>query len=116
VQALIRSLPKSLRTRFVPAPRPPRNSPCRCLCFGEGDIRAASGGGAEPSGRHLGSLGTPFREPPADGLRMNVRVTDAEGRLLASDPRSGGHPRRQLGQQAAKVFRRRKIPAGTAAV
>ena len=102
VLALIRSLPKSLRTRFVPAPETAKQV-VPMLHFGEGDIRAAV---ATALGR-LGGVSVPpdaFQEDrlPAE-LRMNIRVTDAEGRLLASD-RDLEAIRRQLGQQAAESF------------
>jgi len=43
---------------------------------------------------------------------MNIRVTDAEGRQLASD-RDLEAIRRQLGQEAAESFSRVEDPAGT---
>ena len=111
VLALIRSLPKSLRTRFVPAPDAAKQV-VPMLRFGEGDIRAAVAAALA----HLGGVHIPpdaFQEDrlPAE-LRMNIRVTDAEGRLLASD-RDLEAIRRQLGQEAAESFARSRIPAGT---
>ena len=83
VLALIRSLPKSLRTRFVPAPDTAKRV-VPMLRFGEGDIHAAVAAALS----RLGGIAVPpdaFQEDrlPTE-LRMNVRVTDAEGRLLAS--------------------------------
>ena len=108
VLALIRSLPKSLRTRFVPAPDAAKQV-VPMLRFGEGDIRAA----VATALSRLGGVSVPtdaFQEDrlPAE-LRMNIRVTDAEGRLLASD-RDLEAIRRQLGQEAAESFARVEDP------
>ena len=102
VLALIRSLPKSLRTRFVPAPDTAKQV-VPMLRFGEGDIHAAVAAALS----RLGGISVPpdaFQEDrlPAE-LRMNIRVTDAEGRLLASG-RDLEAIRRELGQQAAESF------------
>jgi ATP-dependent helicase HrpA len=102
VLALIRSLPKSLRTRFVPAPET-ADRVVPLLRFGEGSIHAAV---AAALG-HLGGISVPpdaFQDErlPLE-LRMNVRVTDAEGRLLASG-RDLEAIRRELGAQAAESF------------
>ncbi|MFZ1934100.1 MAG: DUF3418 domain-containing protein, partial [Thermoguttaceae bacterium] len=102
VLALIRSLPKSLRTRFVPAPETAERV-VPLLRFGQGNIHAAV---AAALG-HLGGLVVPpdaFQDDrlPAE-LRMNVRVTDAEGRMLASG-RDLEAIRRELGAQAADSF------------
>ena len=104
VLALIRSLPKSLRTRFVLRPRD-----------GERASRAAAalsarGTSAPRPWRRLWATLAARRSPdafqddrlPAE-LRMNVRVTDAEGRMLASG-RDLEAIRRELGAQAADSF------------
>ena len=64
VLALIRSLPKSLRTRFVPAPDTAKRV-VPMLRFGEGDIRAAVAAALSQLGRHLGSARRLSRRPPA---------------------------------------------------
>ena len=102
VLALIRSLPKSLRTRFVPAPEAAKRV-VAMLQFGQGDIRVAV---AAALGQ-LGGVAIPpdaFQEErlPTE-LRMNVRVTDADGGLLAAGRDLAGI-REQLGLQAAEVF------------
>ncbi len=102
VLALIRSLPKSLRTRFVPAPEAAKHV-VAMLQFGQGDIRVAV---AAALGQ-LGGVAIPpdaFQEDrlPTE-LRMNVRVTDADGGLLAAGRDLAGI-REQLGLQAAEVF------------
>jgi ATP-dependent helicase HrpA len=104
VLALIRSLPKSLRTRFVPAPET-ASRVVPMLRFGEGDIHAAV---AAALGQ-LGGVSIPpdaFQDDrlPAE-LRMNVRVTDAEGRQLAAG-RDLDAIRRELGSQAVESFSR----------
>ena len=102
VLALIRALPKSLRTRFVPAPETAERV-VPMLRFGEGDIHAAV---AAALG-HLGGIVVPpdafqdDRLPPE--LRMNVRVTAADGRLLAAG-RDLEAIRRELGSQPADSF------------
>ena len=108
VSALIRSLPKPLRTRFVPAPETAKRV-VPLLCFGEGDIRAA----VATALSHLGGLSIPpdaFQEDrlPTE-LRMNVRVTDAEGRPLAAG-RDLEDIRRELGSQAAESFSKVEDP------
>ena len=102
VLALIRSLPKSLRTQFVPAPETAKQV-VPMLRFGEGDIHAAVAAALS----RLGGVPVPrdaFQEDrlPTE-LRMNIRVTDAEGRPLASD-RDLEAIRSQLGTQAAESF------------
>ncbi len=108
VLALIRSLPKSLRTRFVPAPETAKRL-APMLRFGEGDIRAAVAAALS----HLGGLSVPpdaFQEDrlPAE-LRMNVRVTDADGRALATG-RDLEDLRRELGPLASESFSRLEDP------
>ena len=102
VLAMIRSLPKALRTRFVPAPEAAKRAMAE-LRHGEGNLRAQVAralsrmGGVEVSARD-------FEEeqlPPE--LQMNVRVTDAEGRTLAAG-RDLDALRRQLGAEAAEAF------------
>ena len=100
VLALIRSLPKSLRTQFVPAPDTAKRV-VPLLRFGEGKIHQAV---AAALGR-LGGIAVPpdaFQDDrlPVE-LRMNVRVNDAAGRELASG-RDLEAIRRELGQQAAE--------------
>lgn len=102
VLALIRSLPKNLRTLFVPAPDAAKRV-AAMLQFGVGDIRAAV---ASVLGQ-LGGVTIPLdafqeeRLPPE--LQMNLRVTDADGSLLAAGRDLAGI-REQLGVQAAEVF------------
>jgi ATP-dependent helicase HrpA len=108
VLALIRALPKSLRTRFVPAPETAKHV-APLLRFGEGDIRAAVAAALS----HVGGLAVPpdaFQEDrlPLE-LRMNVRVTDAEGRALAAG-RDLEEIRRELGSQAVDSFARVEDP------
>jgi ATP-dependent helicase HrpA len=102
VVALIRALPKALRTQFVPAPEAAKQV-VGMLRFGEGDIRASVAAALS----QLGGVRIPpdaFQEDrlPAE-LRMNVRVTDAEGGLLVAG-RDLAAIREQLGVQAAEVF------------
>ena len=111
VLALIRALPKSLRTRFVPAPDAAKRV-VPMLRFGEGDIHAAVAAA-------LGQLGGVTIPPdafqddrlPAE-LRMNVRVTDADGKQLA-EGRDLNAIRMELGQQAAERFSRVDDPLWT---
>jgi ATP-dependent helicase HrpA len=108
VLALIRALPKSLRTRFVPAPDTAKRV-VPILRFGEGNIHAAVAAALA----HLAGISVPpdaFQEDrlPTE-LRMNVRVTDADGRQLASG-RDLEAIRQELGQQAAESFSRVEDP------
>ncbi|MEN6458973.1 MAG: ATP-dependent RNA helicase HrpA [Thermoguttaceae bacterium] len=82
VLALIRALPKSLRTRFVPAPETAKQI-APTLRFGDGDIHAAV---AAALSRLAGVIVPPdaFQDDrlPVE-LRMNVRVTNAQGLQVA---------------------------------
>ncbi len=102
VLAMIRSLPKALRTHFVPAPETAKRAMAE-LRQGEGNLRAQV---ARALSR-LGGVGVSVADfddghlPPQ--LQMNVRVTDAEGRTLAAG-RDLDALRRQLGIEAADAF------------
>jgi ATP-dependent helicase HrpA len=100
--AMIRSLPKQLRTLFVPAPETAKRA-AASIAFGVGGIRAAL---AETLSRLGGSrvAAESFqmdRLPPE--LRMNVRVVGAEGNTLISG-RDLAALRRELGVRAAEIF------------
>ena len=102
VLAMIRSLPKALRTRFVPAPEAARRAMAD-LRPGEGNLRAQLArvlsrmGGVEVAAADFELE----RLPPE--LQMNVRVTDAEGQTLATG-RDLDALRQQLGGEAAEAF------------
>ena len=103
VLALIRSLPKSLRTQLVPAPDTAKrgaDAPLR-----RGKYPAGGRGGARPAGWNRGPADA-FQEDrlPVE-LRMNVRVNDAAGRELAAG-RDLEAIRRELGEQAAESISR----------
>ena len=102
VLALIRSLPKALRTRFVPAPEAAKRVVAE-LHHGHGSLRAEVARALSRVGGVLVSAGD-FEEgrlPPE--LQMNVRVTDADGQTLAAG-RDLDALRRQLGAEAAEAF------------
>jgi ATP-dependent helicase HrpA len=102
VLALIRSLPKSLRTLFVPAPDAAKKV-LPMIRFGEGDFHAAV---AAALGRLAGQHIPPnaFQEDKLSGeLRMNVRVTGAEGETLAIG-KDMDELRKKLGAEAASTF------------
>ena len=102
VLAMIRSLPKALRTRFVPAPETAKRAVAE-LRHGEGNLRIQ----LARTLSHIGSVAVSpadFEEerlPPE--LQMNIRVTDAEGQPLAAS-RDLDALRRQLGMEAAEAF------------
>jgi ATP-dependent helicase HrpA len=102
VLAMIRSLPKTLRTRFVPAPTMARQV-AALLRHREGNLREAVAavlsriGGVAVSPRDFEN----DRLPPE--LQMNVRVTGTEGQTLASG-RDLSELRQQLAVEAADVF------------
>jgi ATP-dependent helicase HrpA len=102
VLALIRALPKSLRTRFVPAPEAARKV-LPLVHFGQGNLHAAVAAALS----HIGGIEVPagaFQdERLPDELRMNVRVTDENGRTL-SWGRDLQTLRQQLGSKAAASF------------
>jgi ATP-dependent helicase HrpA len=102
VLALIRSLPKALRRRFVPAPEAAKRVVAE-LRHGQGSLRAEVARALSRVGGVLVSAGD-FEEgrlPPE--LQMNVRVTDADGQTLAAG-RDLDALRRQLGAEAAEAF------------
>jgi ATP-dependent helicase HrpA len=102
VLALIRSLPKALRTRFVPAPEAAKRAMAE-LRHGQGNLKAEV---ARALSRIAGVEVTAAdfaenRLPPE--LQMNVRVTDAEGQTLAAG-RNLEALRRELGAEATEAF------------
>jgi len=105
VAALIKTLPKTLRQRLVPAPDTAR-AVVGQLSFGEGDMLATL---AAVLGRIAGARISPadFQlDKLPDELKMNVRVVDGQGKLLARG-RDLNELRQQLG---------RKVPESLAAV
>ncbi len=102
VLALIRSLPKSLRTQFVPAPETAKRV-AAMLEFGQGDIRAAVAAALGQLGGTAIPLDAFQEDRLPEELRMNVRVTDAKGELLAAGRDLAGI-RQQLGLQAVEAF------------
>ncbi len=105
IAALIKTLPKPLRQRLVPAPDTAR-AVVGGLHFGEGDLLGAL---AASLGRIAGTSITPadFQiDKLPDELRMNVRVVDGQGKVLAEN-RDLGQLRQHLG---------RKVPESLAAV
>jgi ATP-dependent helicase HrpA len=102
VLAMIRSLPKALRTRFVPAPDAAKRAMAE-LRQGEGDLPAQLARTLSRLGGVEVSAGDFDDEQLPPELQMNVRVTDAEGRTLAAG-RDLDALRRQLGAVAAAAF------------
>jgi len=102
VLALIRSLPKPLRTRFVPAPEAAKRAMAE-LRHGQGDLRIEVARALSRIGGVLVSANDFAVEHLPPELRMNVRVTDAEGQTLAAG-RDLDALRRQLGVEAAEAF------------
>ena len=102
VLAMIRLLPKALRTRFVPAPEAARRAAA--------ELRQRKGSLREELAHVLCRLGGVRVLPddfdierlPAE-LRMNVRVVDGEGETLAAGRDLDGL-RRELGEEAAAAF------------
>jgi ATP-dependent helicase HrpA len=102
VLALIRSLPKSLRTLFVPAPESAKKV-LPLIKFGQGGFHAAV---AAALGRLAGQHIPPdaFQvDHLSNELRMNVRVTGAEGETLAIG-RDLDELRKTLGAEVASTF------------
>ena len=83
VLALIRSLPKTLRTRFVPAPDAAKRAMAE-LRHGQGNLRAEVARALSRVGGVLVTASDFAEECLPPELRMNVRVTDAEGQTLAA--------------------------------
>jgi ATP-dependent helicase HrpA len=102
VLAMVRLLPKALRTRFVPAPDAARRAVAE-LRYGHGKFRSEL---AKVLSRVGGVQVSPddFDEArlPAE-LRMNVRVVDDQGQALAAG-RDLDALRRELGAEAAEAF------------
>jgi len=100
--ALIRALPKELRRNLAPAAEHARQA-AAMIRFGKGDLLAAA---AAALGRLSGQRIPPqaFRAeklPPE--LRMNLRVVDQGGQLLASG-RDADEVCRRLGQETAATI------------
>jgi ATP-dependent helicase HrpA len=102
VLALIRSLPKSLRTLFVPAPDAAKKV-LPFIKFGEGNFHAAVAAAlGRLAGQHIPY--DAFQEDKlSNELRMNVRVTGAEGETLAVG-KDMDELRKKLGAEAASTF------------
>ena len=102
VTAMIRSLPKPLRRNFVPAPQW-ADRIIESLTDGRGTLEEAV---AAAMGRLSGVRVTPsdfdLSQLP-DHLRMNVRVVDAAGEVLA-EARSLGEVRAAVGGRAAEAL------------
>jgi ATP-dependent helicase HrpA len=83
VIALLRSLPKSVRTQFVPAPEVAREVAGQ-LPFGEGSLSTALARGLSVMGSELvrAEMFRPERVP--EHLKMRVRVVDSGGRTVAA--------------------------------
>jgi ATP-dependent helicase HrpA len=102
VLAMIRSLPKALRTRFVPAPEAAKRAVA--------EIRHGQGSFCDEVARALSRIGGvavtagdfESQRLPLE-LQMNVRVTNTEGQTLAAG-RDLDALRRQLGAEAAEAF------------
>jgi ATP-dependent helicase HrpA len=102
VLAMIRLLPKALRTRFVPAPEAAHRAAA--------ELRGARGSLRRELADVLSRIGG-VRVSPGDfdierlpaELRMNVRVVDSEGQTLAAGRDLDGL-RRELGAEAAAAF------------
>lgn len=83
IAALIKTLPKALRTFFVPAPETARQVAGK-LTYGQGDLLALLAGELRAiSGEHVPvSAFDPDRLPPH--LHFNVRVVDQHGKTIAA--------------------------------
>jgi ATP-dependent helicase HrpA len=102
VLALIRALPKSLRTLFVPAPDAAKKV-LPLLKFGHGDFHAAVAAAlGRIAGQHIPHDAFQGERLPSE-LKMNVRVTGAEGETLAVG-RDLDELRKTLGAEAASTF------------
>jgi ATP-dependent helicase HrpA len=102
VLALIRSLPKSLRTLFVPAPEAAKKV-LPSIKFGEGDFHAAVAAAlGRLAGQHIPPDAFQDDRLPNE-LRMSVRVTGEDGKTLAIG-RDLDELRRKLGAEAAAAI------------
>ncbi len=106
--ALIRTLPKSLRVRFIPVPD--------YAAAAARDLAPADGPVLDALARFLGkSAGEPVKPDDfhpgvlPEFLRMNFRVIDAAGKQIAGG-RDLAHIRRQLGLQARASFAAKPPP------
>ena len=102
ILAMIRSLPKALRTRFVPAPEAAKRAMAE-LRHGEGNLRAEVARALSRIGGMPVTANDFAEERLPPELQMNVRVTDGEGQTLAAG-RDLEALRRQLGAEAAEAF------------
>jgi ATP-dependent helicase HrpA len=104
--ALIRSLPKSLRRNFVPAPDFAR-------AFTEAHAQAEADAIEGALARFLRKLSgvevraTDFDEAGIEPhLRANLRLLDADGRVVLAESRDLGELRERFGKRAAEAFAR----------
>ncbi|MCA8989531.1 MAG: ATP-dependent RNA helicase HrpA, partial [Planctomycetaceae bacterium] len=82
ITALIKSLPKSLRTKLVPAPDTAREV-AQKIGFGTGPFLAVVAGELSRIAGELVTVDHFDIESLPDHLRMNIRVVDLAGKLLA---------------------------------
>jgi ATP-dependent helicase HrpA len=102
VLALIRSLPKSLRTQFVPAPEAAQRVTAQ-LRFGEGDFYTAVAAALSRLGGTAVGPDVFQRDRLPNELQMNICVTDTEGKPIAAG-RDLDAIRRDLGLKAAQTL------------
>jgi ATP-dependent helicase HrpA len=109
VLAMIRSLPKALRTRFVPAPDAAKQAMAE-LRHGQGSLRdEVARALSRIGGVEVSAADFDIDQLPLD-LQMKVRVTGAEGETLAAG-RDLNALRRQLGAEATAAFSALDDPA-----
>jgi ATP-dependent helicase HrpA len=102
VLAMIRSLPKPLRTRFVPAPEV-ADQVLETLNFGDGNLfRLVANALTRLAGTPVNVDDFQIDRIPPE-LAMNVRVVDAEGKILG-ESRDVESLRMQHGAQAVETF------------
>ncbi len=111
IEALIRSLPKEYRRLLVPAPDTAAKA-LAAVRFGEGEIRQTVAAVlSRIAGQPVPSNAFQEERLPPE-LRMNVRVVDPEGKILAQS-RDVQSLRRELGAQAAQSFAALEDPRWT---
>lgn len=100
VTALIKSLPKALRTRFVPVPQT-ANLIAQQIPFGQGSLLAAIARGLTALSGAAVPLDEFQEEKLPAHLRFRIHVVDQDGKTLAAD-RDLRSVRNQLGESTAE--------------
>jgi len=115
IETLIRELPKHLRAALVPVPQTAAQAFSK-LKFAQGDLLDALGSAVASVARVVVERAAWRADALPPHLRMNVRVLDAKGKLLAKGRDLGALRRELAGQAEVTMVRLSEGPCNRAGV